>query len=380
MVAFLAVLALVVLSQLYGALVLGPAAAAEFAAGSAGLVQTAFGVAYAAGFIAWGPLVDRFGAKRMLLLGLASLVLTTTLVALAPGMPWLIAGRIAQGLVAASFAPAAFAYFGARLPMPARITAITVLTSSFLAAAVLGQVAAEAITEAMSWRWFFGISAILLAAGLGIGARMLQADSARERAVAHPFSGLIKLLGEGRVVVLLIATLAILGPFIALYAALGHTGHYAGGAMLALRLSALPALVWAGFASAWLGRIRPSIRLIVGFTGAALSALLLVLADASATTAGIGMFLLAVCVSLLAPAMIQMLTGLAPEQRGSITALYTFALFLGASLAPLPIATLAAASPPFGLVPTTALIAAPTLLIAAALVALAGGTRTTSSS
>ncbi|GAA1628456.1 MFS transporter [Leucobacter chromiireducens] len=371
----LAVLALVVLSQLYGALVLGPTAAGEFGTGGGGLVQTAFGIAYAAGFIAWGPLVDRFDARRILLLGLIGLALTTAFVAFSPTMAWLIFGRIAQGLAAASFAPAAFSYFGSHLPMPSRVTAITVLTSSFLAAAVLGQVAAQAITDTLSWRWFFGISAILLAIAVGAAARVLHADQATDQPQSRPFAALATLLGNGRILVLLIATLAILGPFIALYAALGHTAQFSGNAMLTLRLSALPALVWAGFASGWLARFSASSRLIVGFTGAAVAAAALALVGGNPVGAAICLFVFAACVSILAPAMIQALTGLAPEQRGSITALYTFALFLGASLAPLPVATGAAAPTHLDPVATTALISAATLLASAALTAAASRAR-----
>ncbi|MEB4613686.1 MFS transporter, partial [Leucobacter sp. M11] len=231
LVGFLALLALLVLSQFYGALVLGPAAVAELdgGPGSAGLIQSVFGISYAAGFLVWGPLVDRFGATRMLLLGLAVLAVTTGLVALAPGLPWLIAARIAQGAAAASFAPAAFAHVGAHLPPPARAAAITVFTSAFLAAAVLGQVAAQAVAEALSWRWFFGGSAILLAAALVVAVTRLRADGPLGPAPASPLRTLLRLLGSGAIPPLLLATLAILGPFTAVYAALGQAGPVAGG-------------------------------------------------------------------------------------------------------------------------------------------------------
>lgn len=373
--ALLAVLALIVLSQLYGALVIGPSAASEFGTGGGSLVQTAFGIAYAAGFLAWGPLVDRFGARRILLIGFISLTLTTALVALSPTMTWLLFGRIAQGLAASSFAPAAFSHFGSHLPMPSRVKAITILTSSFLAAAVLGQISAQAITDTLSWRWFFGISAILLTAGFVASARVLQADQPTSHDLSRPVATLTALLGNGRILVLLIATLAILGPFVALYAALGHTDHYSRSAMLALRLSALPALVWAGFFSGWLARFPASSRLLVGFAGAGVAALMLPLVGGSPAGAMICMFTFAACVSLLAPAMVQALIGFAPEQRGSVTSLYTFALFLGASLAPLPVASGAAVSTQLDLVTTTALLSTATLFAAAALTYLANRTR-----
>ncbi|SMX98830.1 Predicted arabinose efflux permease, MFS family [Brevibacterium sp. Mu109] len=281
-------------------------------------------------------------------------------------MSWLLGGRIVQGAAAASFAPSVFAYFGARLPTAVRLIAVTVLTSSFLAAAVLAQVLAQLVVLAGSWRWFFILSAITLTLGLVLAMRGLRPTPGSAETGQNATRILAGLLGRLRIVLLLIATLAILGPFIALYAALGHTGHYPDSELLMLRLSALPALIWAGAASPWLTRIRPSTRMITAFTGAALASTLLVFTGHSVLGAGFGMLLLATCVSVLAPATIQTLTGMSPEHYGSVTALYTFALFLGASLAALPIpvlATLAQVSTT-GLVQVTALIAIPIFLLA----------------
>ncbi|MGP5651262.1 MFS transporter [Glutamicibacter arilaitensis] len=367
-ITFFVVLALVVLSQLYGALVLGPASALDLGAdpGTSELVQSLFGVAYAIGFLVWGPAVDRYGATRCFLIGLTVLLAATVFVACAPSMSWLLGGRIVQGAAAASFAPSVFAYFGARLPTAVRLIAVTVLTSSFLAAAVLAQVLAQLVVLAGSWRWFFILSAITLTLGLVLAMRGLRPTPGSAETGQNATRILAGLLGRLRIVLLLIATLAILGPFIALYAALGHTGHYPDSELLMLRLSALPALIWAGAASPWLTRIRPSTRMITAFTGAALASTLLVFTGHSVLGAGFGMLLLATCVSVLAPATIQTLTGMSPEHYGSVTALYTFALFLGASLAALPIpvlATLAQVSTT-GLVQVTALIAIPIFLLA----------------
>lgn len=82
-------------------------------------------------------MVDRYGPRRCLLTGLAVLVTATVLVAAAPSMEWLLAGRVLQGAGAAGFAPSVFAYVGARLPGAVRMIAVTVLTSFFLAAAAI---------------------------------------------------------------------------------------------------------------------------------------------------------------------------------------------------------------------------------------------------
>lgn len=374
MVTLLAGLALIVLSQFYAALALGPAVVAEFpnAPAGGGGAQVAFGVPYALAFLAWGPLADRHGAKRVLLWGVAALVLATVWVAAAPNLAWFFAGRVAQGIAAASFAPAAFAYIASRLPVLARGAAMTVLTSSFLATAVLGQVAAQLVIVELSWRWFFGMSAVLLTCGGVIGVRLLRSDAPHQSAAVRPRVGLLPLLRDRRIGVLLVATFAILGPFTALYAALGSASSMDGNAMLGLRISALPALVWAGFAGSWLERFMPTRRLVVGLSGAMVAALVIAVWDASPVGVAVAMFVFAACVSLVAPAMIQVLTALAPERRGSITALFTCALFLGASLAPLLVGVIAGALPAGDSVACTALGAAVLIGVAAALVASGG--------
>jgi len=316
-------------------------------------------------------MVDRYGPRRCLLTGLAVLVTATVLVAAAPSMEWLLAGRVLQGAGAAGFAPSVFAYVGARLPGAVRMIAVTVLTSSFLAAAAIAQVSAQLVLMVGSWRWFFAASAVVLAAGWVVVAIAVRPVSPGAPAGGNPATVLVGLIRQRRVSLLLGATLAVLGPFVALYAALGLSNRYPDSELLMLRLSAVPALIWAGAASRWLIGVSHRARMLTAFAGGAAAALFLTFAGGTALGAGVGMFVLAACVSVLAPATIQALTALAPAQQGSVTALYTFSLFLGASLAPLPVTALAGAVPQAALVNGTALLAVPCLLLALYSTALA---------
>lgn len=367
---WLAVVALIVLSQLYGALAIEPTAAAEFGVEPGGLIQLAFGIAYALGFLVWGPIVDRIGARRVLLIGLVGLAVSTAVAALMVSMPWLVVARVLQGTAAASFAPSAFAYIGGRLPVPRRALAITVLTSAFLAAASIGQFAAQAITDTWSWRWFFGLSALLLALAAVIAFALLPDDRAAVRETTPPESA----SGEaGRwvaILILLLATSVILSPFVGIFAALA-AGEYTGESLAVLRLGTFPALIWAGFFATRLARTPGMRRLIAGFVGAALASIALALTAPHPIAVGFCLIVLAACVALLAPSMIQVLAGLAPERRGSVTAMYTFALFLGASVAPAGVAALAPLDSPLALVSTTAFISAAATLSAAGLTVLA---------
>ncbi len=311
-------------------------------AGEVAWVQTAFGIAYAVGFIAWGPLVDRFGPRRMMLLGLVVLVPTTVAVSLVTSFSWLLAGRVVQGTLAASFAPAAFAYLGGRIAPERRVLSITVLTSSFLASAVIGQLAAQVISERFGWQCFFWIGAAALALIAALIRVVFLPDAPPNGMVSNPARTLARLLLRGPVLALLVATLMVLGPMIALYSAVGTSGLIDGGTLLVLRASALPALVWGPFSSRWLGRYAPQHRLMAAFVIAGMTAVAVSVAPQSVVWVGAAMFLVAASVAVAAPAMIQTLTGYAPEAKGSVTALFACFLFLGASIAPSLVAAAAA--------------------------------------
>ncbi|KIL41034.1 hypothetical protein SD70_09445 [Gordoniibacillus kamchatkensis] len=68
-------------------------------------VITSYTLAYAVALIIGGRLGDRFGRKRMLLLGVAGFTLASLLCGLAGGVAMLVAVRIVQGLSAAMMAP-----------------------------------------------------------------------------------------------------------------------------------------------------------------------------------------------------------------------------------------------------------------------------------
>lgn len=67
---------------------------------NAALIGTAFGIAYAAGFLLLSPLSDRYGRKRMILIGLAATAVATVLVGLATSFGFLLTARAVQGLTA----------------------------------------------------------------------------------------------------------------------------------------------------------------------------------------------------------------------------------------------------------------------------------------
>jgi len=108
----------------------------------AALAGTAFGVAYAAGFLLLGPMSDRLGRKRMILIGLIATAIATGFVALADSFQALLAARAVQGLAASIFPPVALSLVTEELPPKHRPLGVSLMSFAFLGAAPLAQLLA----------------------------------------------------------------------------------------------------------------------------------------------------------------------------------------------------------------------------------------------
>jgi MFS transporter, DHA2 family, methylenomycin A resistance protein len=81
-------------------------------------VVASYTVALAAGMLTAGAMGDRFGSRRVCLLGLATFAIASVLCAAAPGVPALIAARTLQGIGAAALLPCSLALIVQQFPDP----------------------------------------------------------------------------------------------------------------------------------------------------------------------------------------------------------------------------------------------------------------------
>ncbi|MGW5309128.1 MFS transporter [Nocardia thailandica] len=332
---------ILVVGQLYVVLpVLGDLAAVWGASRAAATwTTTAFGLAYGAGFLVTGPLSDHWGRRPVIVGGLAATALTTLAVSVAPSLGAGLAARVAQGLTASFFAPAAFAYLAERIAPERRVFALTCLTSSFLAAGVVAQVLAQLAGAALGWRAVFVLGAVGFAVSAAALYRVLEpgtrsAGSASAAAVFTAFAGLLR---TPRVVLLYAACLAVLGSFVGIYTGVqlappDGIGH-SSGALLALRASAIPAMIAVPVLATRLAAFDPTRRLIVALSTAGAAAAVTAV-PLGGIWVGAWLFVFVTAVAVAAPAAVQAVSAYAGEARGAATALYTFALFVGASAGP----------------------------------------------
>jgi EmrB/QacA subfamily drug resistance transporter len=129
-------------------------------------------VVIAALLVPAGGLADRFGHRRIFLLGIAGFTAASLLCAAAPSLPLLIAFRVVQGIAAALIAPASLAIVLDSFPAERRAAGVGLWGAAAAAAAAVGPTLGGALVELSDWRLVFLVN-------LPLGAAVLLAGRSR---------------------------------------------------------------------------------------------------------------------------------------------------------------------------------------------------------
>ena len=125
------------------------------------LAITAYLLAMAAFVPLSGWFAERFGAKRVFAAAIGLFSLASMACALAPTLPFFVAGRIAQGLGGAMIVPVGRLIALRRAEGQEIVHATALISWPALIAPVAGPVLGGAITTMLDWRWNFYINAPL---------------------------------------------------------------------------------------------------------------------------------------------------------------------------------------------------------------------------
>ncbi|WP_344836625.1 MFS transporter [Nonomuraea dietziae] len=121
-------------------------------------VVTAYTLCFGGLMVLGGRLTDAFGARRVLLGGLALFTLASLLCGLAPDGATLIAGRALQGVGAALLSPAALATITTAFHGERRTRALAVWAAIGGTGAAVGVLVGGLLTAGPGWEWAFFVN------------------------------------------------------------------------------------------------------------------------------------------------------------------------------------------------------------------------------
>ena len=310
--------------------------------GAASLVITSFALSYGLFQVFHGPIGDRYGKFRMVMLTTAFSGLTTFLCAAAPGVGLLVAARFIAGITIGALIPLSMAWIGDVVPYERRQATIARFLIGQMLGVAFGAAAAGMLGAWFGWRAIFVLLGLLFVAI----AALLRVEMGRNVALVRSGSDAVSLFaGFGRMVGLLrrpwvrviLATVALEGALangaFAFIAWDLHARHGVSLGASGLYIAAFPAggLLYAAVAQ----RVVPALgeRGLVLAGGAFLGIAYLAMTIAPGAgyvlvcifCAGVGIYMMHNTLQVHA-------TQMAPEARGAAVSLFALCLFTSQSI------------------------------------------------
>jgi EmrB/QacA subfamily drug resistance transporter len=179
----------------------------------------AFALALSALVLLGGGLGDRFGRRRVYLIGLAWFGAASLLCGVAPSVEWLIAARALQGIGGALIVPGSLALIQSSFHVDDRSRAIGWWAGMSGVAGAAGPLVGGGLVDVAGWRWVFVVN-VPLAAALGV-LLVVYVPEARDSDRSHRFD-----VGGA-----VFAAVALAGLTYALTATSDRVGALAAGAV-----------------------------------------------------------------------------------------------------------------------------------------------------
>src|SRR5262245_41372932 len=150
----------------------------------------AYTLTYAVLLLTGAALGDRFGRRRMFVIGLGIFTVASAAAALAPTTAALIAARAVQGVGAAIVTPLTLTLLADQFPPDKRGLAIGAWSGVSGLGVALGPLVGGAVVSGISWHWIFWINVPVGLAVIPLAARKLAESHGPSRSLDLPGLGL----------------------------------------------------------------------------------------------------------------------------------------------------------------------------------------------
>jgi predicted MFS family arabinose efflux permease len=333
--AFFAIsLNLVIIAPLLPELALG----FERPVGELGVLVTAFALPYALLAPLLGPASERLGRRALLLAGMGCFALGQGVAVVAPSLVTLLVARALVGLGAAAFSPAAYAYLGDHSPPGRRAQAISAVLLAASFGSIVGLPLGGLAVSAAGWRGAFGLLGLLALTTLLVLIVTLEPDRPTQVGRGYVVDLVDVARAGGTASTLLVTVLWSAGynGTLAYIGALIAERYGLASGQIAILLSGLGIAGLIGNRlGAWLGaRLGDRWMLVAAIACLLLAVLLLPLtAVAPAVTVAVA-GLMPAAVQFGWPALLSIVSELAPRARATALALNSSAYYLGGAIGP----------------------------------------------
>jgi EmrB/QacA subfamily drug resistance transporter len=121
-------------------------------------IVNAYTFTFAVFLLMGAALGDRFGRKRMFMIGVGIFTVASALAAVAPSTDWLIAARAFQGIGGAIVTPLTLTILSAAVSADRRGVALGAWSGIAGFAVAMGPLVGGAVVEGISWQWIFWLN------------------------------------------------------------------------------------------------------------------------------------------------------------------------------------------------------------------------------
>lgn len=331
-----------VMCSLYSAIPLMPIMGKELhlSEGATTLIGVVFSVSYSVSCMFYGIIADKFGKKKVILIGLAMLTLTTFAIGFIHNFALLLIVRVLQGIATASFSPVSLTYVTEVFPIHKRVTAISFISTSFMLSGVIGQNLSDIIAAHMSWRIvYFVLTVVYLLLIVWIYRAIPKSPyHMPDTKFSVFFKNMRHIFDNKGIVLCFFVSLTILTSFVSMYALLNE---YLTSDPINADLTTISSVKLFGLIGMLLALSAGRLSDFIGVKRIILISLI---------TAGISLILMGVThnliiitlfsvifiagISFVIPSVISQIGLLTTKDKGFFLSINTFMLFIGTAIAP----------------------------------------------